>query len=164
MRRRGWKRGKVQAVGSPEHLALQAFPAPPEDVAAEVQQGGEVFLWGHQSAVVVMPLPAPMLKEEAVMRELLVVFQEGFDDANITVTVNGKEVRRDLGVSTNPLLGIAAEVSVELPAKGAQVGVEVTNRGLKAITKVSGRPKSVLVSIEDGRLRMKEGTGREAVL
>lgn len=111
-----------------------------------------------------MPLPAQMLKEEAVMRELLMVFQEGFDDANITVTVNGKEVRRDLGVSTNPLLGIATEVSVELPAKGAQVGVEVTNRGLKAITKVSGRPKSVLVSIEDGRLLMKEGTGREAVL
>jgi len=98
------------------------------------------------------------------MRELLVVFQEGFEDANITMTVNGKEVSREVGVSTNPLLGIASEVSVELPAKGAQVGVEVTNRGLKAITKVSGKPKSVLVSIEDGRLRMKEGTGREAVL
>ena len=123
-----------------------------------------VFRWGERSAVVDMPLLAPMLEEEAIMRELLVVFQEGFDEANITVTVNGKEVRRDLGVSTNPLLGIASEVSVELPAKGAQVGVEVTNRGLKAITKVSGKPKSVLVSIEDGRLLMKEGTGREAVL
>ncbi|GGH96548.1 hypothetical protein GCM10007170_24650 [Arthrobacter liuii] len=123
-----------------------------------------VFRWARQSAVVDMPLLAPMLKEEAIMRELLVVFQEGFDEANITVTVNGKEVRRDLGVSTNPLLGIASEVSVELPAKGAQVGVEVTNRGLKAITKVSGKPKSVLVSIEDGHLLMKEGTGREAVL
>jgi hypothetical protein len=44
------------------------------------------------------------------------------------------------------------------------VGVEVTNRGLKAITKVSGKPKSVLVSIEDGRLVMQEGTGREALL
>ncbi|MFD2361278.1 MULTISPECIES: hypothetical protein [unclassified Arthrobacter] len=98
------------------------------------------------------------------MRELLIVFQEGFDEANITVTVNGKEARRDLGVSTNPILGIANEISVELPVRGAQVGVEVTNRGLKAITKVSGRPKSVLVSIEDGRLVMKEGTGREAVL
>ncbi|GAA3404394.1 hypothetical protein NCCP2145_25630 [Pseudarthrobacter sp. NCCP-2145] len=98
------------------------------------------------------------------MRELLIIFQEGFDEANITVTVNGKQARRDIGVSTNPILGIANEVSVELPAKGAQVGVEVTNRGLKAITKVSGRPKSVLVSIEDGRLVMKEGTGREALL
>ncbi|TLM81520.1 hypothetical protein FDW83_16085 [Pseudarthrobacter sp. NamE2] len=98
------------------------------------------------------------------MRELLIVFQEGFKEANITVTVNGKQVRRDLDVSTNPYLGIASEVSVELPAKGAQVGVEVTNRGLKAITKVTGKPKSVLVSIEDGKLIMKEGTGREAVL
>ena len=123
-----------------------------------------VFRWARQSAVVDMPLLVPMLEEEAIMRELLVVFQEGFDEANVTVTVNGKEVRRDLGISTNPLLGIASEVSVELPAKGAQVGVEVTNRGLKAITKVSGKPKSVLVSIEDGRLLMKEGTGREAVL
>ena len=98
------------------------------------------------------------------MRELLIVFQEGFEEANITVTVNGKETRRDLGVSTNPILGIASEVSVELPAKGAQVGVEVTNRGLKAITKVSGKPKSVLVSIDDGKRVMTEGTGREAVL
>ena len=105
-----------------------------------------------------------MLEEEATMRELLIIFQEGFDEANITVTVNGKQARRDIGVSTNPILGIANEVSGELPAKGAQVGVEVTNRGLKAITKVSGRPKSVLVSIEDGRLVMKEGTGREALL
>lgn len=105
-----------------------------------------------------------MLEEEAIMRELLIVFQEGFEEANITVTVNGKEAHRDLGVSTNPILGIASEVSVELPAKGAQVGVEVTNRGLKAITKVSGKPKSVLVSIADGRLVMMEGTGREAVL
>ena len=84
--------------------------------------------------------------------------------SQVAITVNGKEARRDLGVSTNPILGIANEVSVELPVRGAQVGVEVTNRGLKAITKVSGRPKSVLVSIEDGRLVMKEGTGREAVL
>jgi hypothetical protein len=105
-----------------------------------------------------------LLEEEATMRELLIIFQEGFDEANITVTVNGKQARRDIGVSTNPILGIANEVSVELPAKGAQVGVEVTNRGLKAITKVSGKPKSVLVSIEGGRLVMKEGTGREALL
>ncbi|MDQ0675966.1 hypothetical protein QFZ36_003527 [Pseudarthrobacter siccitolerans] len=99
-----------------------------------------------------------------MMRELLIVFQEGFEEANITVTVNGKQARRDLDVSTNPILGIANEVSVELPAKGAHVGVEVTNRGLKAITKVSGKPKSVLVNIQDGRLVMTEGTGREAVL
>lgn len=98
------------------------------------------------------------------MRELLIVFQEGFDEANITVLVNGKEVRRDIGVSTNPLLGEAFETTVELPAKGAQVGVEVTNRGLKGILKVSGKPKSLLVSIRDGRLVMREGTGREAFL
>ncbi|MET1085943.1 MAG: hypothetical protein ABWY04_02285 [Arthrobacter sp.] len=98
------------------------------------------------------------------MRELLIVFQEGFDEANITVMVNGKEVRRDVGVSTNPLLGEAFEATVELPAKGAQVGVEITNRGLKGILKVSGKPKSVLVSIQEGRLVMREGTGREAFL
>lgn len=98
------------------------------------------------------------------MRELLIVFKDGFEEANISVMVNGKEVRRDIGMSTNPLLGEAYETSVELPAKGAQVGVEVTNRGLKGIIKVSGKPRSLLVSIEDGRLVMQEGTGREAFL
>lgn len=63
------------------------------------------------------------------MRELLIVFQEGFEEANITVTVNGKQVRRDLDVSTNPHLGIASEVSVELPAKGAQVGLRSPTAG-----------------------------------
>jgi hypothetical protein len=111
-----------------------------------------------------MPSQETILEEEATMRELLIVFQEGFDEANITVMVNGKEVRRDVGVSTNPLLGEAFEASIELPAKGAQVGVEVTNRGLKGILKVSGKPKSMLVSIEDGKLVMREGTGREAFL
>lgn len=138
--------------------------APPRPALTGKRQQKRVFHSGPQSAVVVLQSLAPMLEEEATMRELLVVFQEGFEEANITVTVNGKVVRRDMDVSTNPLLGIASEVSVELPAKGAQVGVEVTNRGLKAITKVSGRPKSVLVSIEDGRLLMREGTGREAVM
>jgi hypothetical protein len=111
-----------------------------------------------------VPAQETILEEEATMRELLIVFQEGFDEANITVMVNGKEVRRDVGVSTNPLLGEAFEASIELPAKGAQVGVEVTNRGLKGILKVSGKPKSVLVSIEDGKLVIREGTGREAFL
>jgi hypothetical protein len=111
-----------------------------------------------------VPAQETILEEEATMRELLIVFQEGFDEANITVMVNGKEVRRDVGVSTNPLLGEAFEASIELPAKGAQVGVEVTNRGLKGILKVSGKPRSVLVSIMDGKLVMREGTGREAFL
>ncbi|MET3720808.1 hypothetical protein ABIB27_002669 [Arthrobacter sp. UYEF21] len=111
-----------------------------------------------------MPSPLITLEEEDTMRELLIVFQDGFDEANITVMVNGKEVRRDEGVTTNPLLGEAFETSIELPAKGAQVGVEVTNRGLKAITKVSGKPKSLLVSIQDDQLVMREGTGREAFL
>ena len=111
-----------------------------------------------------MLLQATNLEEEATMRELLIVFRDGFEEANITVMVNGKEVRRDVGVSTNPLLGEAYEASVELPAKRALVGVEVTNRGLKGIIKVSGKPKSLLVSIEDGKLVMQEGTGREAFL
>lgn len=111
-----------------------------------------------------MPSQATNLEEEATMRELLIVFKDGFEEANISVMVNGKEVRRDIGMSTNPLLGEAYEASVELPAKGAQVGVEVTNRGLKGIIKVSGKPRSLLVSIEDGRLVMQEGTGREAFL
>ena len=98
------------------------------------------------------------------MRELLIVFQEGFDEANITVMVNGKEVaaRRGRIHQSHPRDSLRS--SVELPAKGAQVGVEVTNRGLKAITKVSGKPKSLLVSIQDDKLVMTEGTGREALL
>ncbi|WP_426998436.1 hypothetical protein [Pseudarthrobacter sp. N5] len=98
------------------------------------------------------------------MQELLIILQDGFDEDNVTVTINGKQARRDTGVSTKMLLGMAAEVSVELPAKGATVGVEITNRGLSAGIKLHGKPKSLLVSVEDGKLVIREGTGREAFL
>jgi hypothetical protein len=44
------------------------------------------------------------------------------------------------------------------------VGVEVTSRNLSAEMKLHGRPRSLLVSIEDGELVLSEGTGREAFL
>ncbi|MBT2596122.1 hypothetical protein [Arthrobacter sp. ISL-72] len=98
------------------------------------------------------------------MQELLIILQDGFDEDNVTVFVNGKQARRDTELSTNPLLGIAEEVAIELPARGAIIGVEVTSRGLSGGVKLSGKPKSLLVSIEDGKLVIKEGTGREAFL
>lgn len=98
------------------------------------------------------------------MQELIVILQDGFDDDDVTITVNGKEARHDREVSTRMLLGMAEEVSVELPAKGATVGVEVNSRNLSAARKLAGKPKSLLVSIEDGELVLREGTGREAFL
>jgi hypothetical protein len=98
------------------------------------------------------------------MQELLIILQSGFEEDNVTVYVNGKQALRDTDLSTNPLLGIAEEVAIELPARGATIGVEVTSRGLSGGVKLSGKPKSLLVSIDDGKLVIREGTGREAFL
>lgn len=98
------------------------------------------------------------------MQELLIILQDGFHDDDVAITINGKEARYDREVTTRELLGMAEEVSVELPAKGATVGVEVISRNLMAEKKLHGRPKSLLVSIEDGQLVLSEGTGREAFL
>ncbi|MFF1384564.1 hypothetical protein ACFVWT_13465 [Arthrobacter sp. NPDC058288] len=98
------------------------------------------------------------------MQELLIILQGGFKEDNVTVFVNGKQARRDTELSTNPLLGIAEEVAIEVPARGATIGVDVTSRGLSGGVKLSGKPKSLLVSIEDGKLLVREGTGREAFL
>lgn len=98
------------------------------------------------------------------MQELLIILQDGFNEDEVAITVNGKEARYDRDVTTRELLGMAEEVSVELPAKGATVGVEVTSRHLSAEMKLHGRPRSLLVSIEDGELVLSEGTGREAFL
>ncbi|MFC7848082.1 hypothetical protein ACFUTU_06345 [Arthrobacter sp. NPDC057388] len=98
------------------------------------------------------------------MQELLIILQDGFNEDEVAITVNGKEARYDRDVTTRELLGMAEEVSVELPAKGATVGVEVTSRNLSAEMKLHGRPRSLLVSIEDGELVLEEGTGREAFL
>jgi hypothetical protein len=98
------------------------------------------------------------------MQELLVILQEGFDGDDVTIMVNGKEAHHEPGASTKLLLGMAAEISVELPAKGSTVGVEIPARGLSAEITVHGRPRSVLASVEEGELVLREGTGREAFL
>lgn len=98
------------------------------------------------------------------MQELLIILQDGFSSDDVTVTVNGKEAVSERGVSTKMLLGMASELTVELPAKGATVGVEVSSRKLNATKKLAGKPKSLIVSIEDGELVLREGTGREAFL
>ncbi|MEV8149788.1 hypothetical protein AB0323_08665 [Arthrobacter sp. NPDC080031] len=98
------------------------------------------------------------------MQELLIILQDGFDADDVEVTVNHKEAHHERDVSTREILGMAAEISVELPAKGSTVGVEVTSRQLSASKKLHGKAKSLLVSIEDGELVMREGTGREAFL
>ncbi|MFJ5955316.1 hypothetical protein ACIQC5_05085 [Paenarthrobacter sp. NPDC092416] len=98
------------------------------------------------------------------MQELLIILQDGFVSDDVTVTVNGKEAVTERDVSTKMLLGMADEITVELPAKGATVGVEVSSRQLSASKKLAGKPKSLIVSIEDGGLVLREGTGREAFL
>ncbi|MCA4133960.1 hypothetical protein [Arthrobacter sp. M4] len=98
------------------------------------------------------------------MQELLVILQDGFESDEVVVTVNGKEAARDKDVSTRLLLGMATEMTVELPAKGATIAVEVPSRKLEASVKLHGKPKSLLASIEEGELVLREGTGREAFL
>lgn len=51
------------------------------------------------------------------MQELLIILQDGFNGDEVAITVNGKEARYDRDVTTRALLGMAEEVSVELPAK-----------------------------------------------
>ncbi|MFC8039208.1 hypothetical protein ACFUOZ_07625 [Paenarthrobacter sp. NPDC057355] len=98
------------------------------------------------------------------MQELLIILQDGFESDDVTVTVNGKEAASAREVSTKMLLGMADELTVELPAKGATVGVEVRTRSLSASRKLAGKPKSLIASIENGELVLREGTGREAFL
>jgi hypothetical protein len=44
------------------------------------------------------------------------------------------------------------------------VGVEVRSRKLSATKKLAGKPRSLIVSIENDELVLREGTGREAFL
>ena len=52
------------------------------------------------------------------MQELLIILQDGFDDDEVAITVNGKEARYDRDVTTRELLGMAEEVSIELNGGG----------------------------------------------
>ncbi|MGW6131149.1 hypothetical protein ACWFNE_14085 [Cellulomonas sp. NPDC055163] len=84
--------------------------------------------------------------------------QDGFDDDEVVLLLDGTEVRSSPHVTTRLLLGYAEIVRLENTAPSARLRVEVPGRGLSAEVVVD--PETVVtVAVEPGGLVVR--TGRE---
>ncbi len=99
------------------------------------------------------------------MSALKLMLLDGFADDEVVVRIDGRETAHREGVTTKLLLGKAESVRAEVPSGGVTVEVEVRSRDARAETIVDARTDAtLLVSLEGGELRLRQGTGREGAM
>ncbi len=67
---------------------------------------------------------------------LHVALQDGFLDDAVVVRVNGEEVHREKGVSSDPRIGLAASFDLEAPQGPATLEIELPGRKLRKTIEV----------------------------
>jgi hypothetical protein len=95
------------------------------------------------------------------MRSLTVLLLEGFDDDEVVVSVDGREVDRRPGITSSPLVGMAAELGLRVADDAVDVTVAVPARGLAATTPLPPGDATVLAEVAGDTLTLRPGTGRE---
>lgn len=95
------------------------------------------------------------------MRSLAVLLLEGFDDDEVVVSVDGREVDRRAGITSSPLVGLAAELGLQVDDDAREVTVAVPARGLAATTPLPASDTTVLAEVAGDTLTLRPGTGRE---
>src|SRR5262245_13793169 len=89
------------------------------------------------------------------MRTLKIGLRDGFAQDELTITVDGKLVRRESNVTSNPVVSFARDVSVELPNEAATIRIDVTSRNLSASTHVDAKTVYLAVFLLHGRLDLR---------
>jgi hypothetical protein len=86
------------------------------------------------------------------MPTLHIELQDGFADDEVTIRAGGRVIEKR-GVSTDYSIGLAEQLSVELPAGRAPVEIEMPRRGLsKKIEADPSQHAHLGVSLIDGAL------------
>jgi hypothetical protein len=87
------------------------------------------------------------------MSKLRVDFQEGFTNDEIDLRLNGQELLKKAGVTTNRLLGLASSAEVEVPNGRVTIEITIPTKNLaKTISLESSGSEHLGVSIENGRI------------
>ena len=78
-----------------------------------------------------------------------------FAGDTVTISADGREILREEGVTTDPRIGLAQVVHVQLPPGRAVLSVEVPTRGLKADAALDPAGlKFVTIGSTDGQLQI----------
>jgi hypothetical protein len=80
--------------------------------------------------------------------------QNGFDDDEVVVTIDGEERLHRHGVRTKRLLGLAEHTQIDVADGPISVTVSVPNRGLKHVMQIEpGTERNVGISITPDGIR-----------
>src|SRR3982751_6654979 len=93
---------------------------------------------------------APHAQEDS-MQTLHVALQDGFKNDSVAVTVNGKEVYRKSGVTTNLSVSLADQFEAPVEGHTVRVDVTVSSKGLSQSAEVQVKETPyIAVSFNNG--------------
>lgn len=102
------------------------------------------------------PERLPELPSNNTSRAVHMALQEGFREDTVIVRINGQEMRRKEGVSSDPRIGLAASFDLPLPEGPVKLEVELADRGLSnSVTVDFAGTAYVAISHVDGRIDFK---------
>jgi len=86
------------------------------------------------------------------MRTVQVDLQDGFQDDEVVVRLEGEEVARLAGVTTNLVISRAASAVIQAPEGPCALEVELPSRGLRASVSLDAHAAFVMVNATEGHL------------
>jgi hypothetical protein len=109
------------------------------------------------AASVASPPGQPGATMEGRMAEITIDLQDGFKDDTVTVSVGGREVMREEGVTTRFQIGMARSLQVAVPEGEVTLEVEVSTKNARATVPIdTSKPVFVGVSLTtEGELEIR---------
>jgi hypothetical protein len=93
------------------------------------------------------------------MPQLSIALQSGFDDDTVVISVDGAQVLRRRGVSTDTRVSLAAKHDVTVDDGSTRVEVALPERGLSSsVTLTITGDTHVGVSVDGGEIRFRESS------
>lgn len=85
--------------------------------------------------------------------QIHLALQDGFDDDEVVLRVEGAEAYRGEGVTTRTQISHAADMQLDVPDRLFGLEVDVPTRGMRETVQIDPRTQpNVTVSLRDGRL------------
>jgi hypothetical protein len=98
------------------------------------------------------------------VRSIRLLLLEGYQDDEVVVSIDDREVERRSAVTTSLLLGLADEVTFEVPADAREIQVTVPTKGGPARAQLPEGDATFLANVDGGELVLVLGTGREGAM
>ncbi len=104
------------------------------------------------------PSPTSIEQSDPPGRAVQLALTDGFEGDTVLVRLDGREVARQAGVKTSLLLGLAADLTIDIPDRVATIEVQLLERGITANVRVDKDVVAVTSAVEGDRLTIAPHT------